>query len=88
MLRRMTNNQDITPLKIFVDVVDLVKNYQPHFQGVTYTGSSPLALVVDWEIRPLQKKLSEVSELGILAGKHFISQNRPFDAWIERSLAF
>ena len=143
MLRRLTNNQDITPLKVFVDVVEPVKIYQRHFQGVTYTVSSPLSRVVDaarpesrqardfakavdsllvdpteeiqyrisqqlklwinnyrelapiidnspilWEIRPLARKLSEVSELGLLAGKYLTSEKRPSEAWIERSLAF
>jgi hexosaminidase len=143
MLRRLTNNQDIEPLRIFVDVVEPLKIYQRHFQGVKYTTASPLSRVVDaarpesrkarefakavdslladpteeiqyrvshqlklwinnyrelepiiekspilWEIRPLARKLSDVSELGLLAGKYLLSQSRPSAAWIERSLQF
>lgn len=47
MLRRLTNNNDITPLKIFVDVVEPVKFYQRHSQGIKYTSYSPLTRVVD-----------------------------------------
>ncbi len=46
MLRRLTNNADITPLKTLVDVIEPVKNYS---RGATikYTFYSPLTRVVD-----------------------------------------
>lgn len=47
MLRRLTNNMDITPLKIFIDVVEPVKIYARHSQGVKYTQYSPYTRVVD-----------------------------------------
>lgn len=47
MLRRLTNNQDITHLKTLVDVVEPVKFYQRHFQGVKYSQHSPYTRVVD-----------------------------------------
>lgn len=47
MLRRLTNNNGITHLKILVDVVEPVKFYQRHFQGVKYRQHSPYIRVVD-----------------------------------------
>lgn len=47
MLRRLTNNHDITPLKTLVDVVEPVKIYTRHHQGKTYTSYSPYTRVVD-----------------------------------------
>ncbi len=47
MLRRLTNNQDIEPLRVLVDVVEPLKIYQRHFQEVKYTATSPLTRVVD-----------------------------------------
>ncbi|HCK99186.1 MAG TPA: beta-hexosaminidase [Candidatus Marinimicrobia bacterium] len=47
MLRRLSNNQIITPLKTFVDVVEPVKKYERHHQGITYTSYSPYTRVVD-----------------------------------------
>jgi hexosaminidase len=47
MLRKLTNDQDISALKTFVDIVQQVKFYQRHRQGVTYTSYSPLTRVVD-----------------------------------------
>jgi hexosaminidase len=47
MLQRLTGNQDISALKIFTDVVEPVKIYQRHFQGVTYLSYSPYTRVVD-----------------------------------------
>ncbi len=47
ILRRLTNNNEISPLKHLVDVVQQVADYQRHFQGVKYTQSSPLTRVVD-----------------------------------------
>jgi len=47
MLRRLTNNHDIAPLKTFVDVVEPVKIYTRHRQGKTYTSYSPYTRVVD-----------------------------------------
>jgi hexosaminidase len=47
MLRRLTRNQDITALRLLVDVVEPVKIYQRHSQGVKYTSYSPYTRVVD-----------------------------------------
>jgi len=47
MLRRLSNGYDIQVLKNFVDVLEQVKNYQRHFQGVTYSSYSPYTRVVD-----------------------------------------
>jgi hexosaminidase len=47
MLRRLTNNNDISALKILVDVIEPVKIYNRHFQGVKYTSYSPYTRIVD-----------------------------------------
>jgi hexosaminidase len=47
MLRRLTNHTDITALKTMVDLLEPVKIYERHHQGVTYTSHSPLTRVVD-----------------------------------------
>ncbi|MDO9566178.1 MAG: family 20 glycosylhydrolase [Candidatus Desulfaltia sp.] len=47
MLRRLTNNHNISPLKTFVDVVEPVKIYTRHRQGKIYTSYSPYTRVVD-----------------------------------------
>jgi len=47
MLRRLTNDTDISALKTLVDLLEPVKIYSRHFQGVTYTSYSPLTRVVD-----------------------------------------
>jgi hexosaminidase len=47
MLRRLTNNQNIIPLKNLVDVVEPVKLYSRHRQGRKYTQQSPYTRVVD-----------------------------------------
>ncbi|MBN2355894.1 family 20 glycosylhydrolase [candidate division KSB1 bacterium] len=47
MLRRLTGNRDIGALKVFVDVLEPVKKYQRHRQGITYTQYSPMTRVVD-----------------------------------------
>lgn len=47
MLRRLAWNKDITDLKRFVDMVEPVKIYTRHRQGVKYTQQSPYTRVVD-----------------------------------------
>lgn len=47
MLRRLTGYRDITALKKFVDIVEPVKIYTRHRQGVKYTSYSPYTRVVD-----------------------------------------
>ena len=47
MLRRLTNNHNISPLKTLVDVVEPVKIYTRHRQGKKYTSYSPYTRVVD-----------------------------------------
>jgi hexosaminidase len=46
MLRRLTRNQDIRPLKILVDVIEPLKRYQRHRKR-PLTSYSPLTRVVD-----------------------------------------
>jgi hexosaminidase len=47
MLRRLTNNNDISALKTLVDVVEPVKIYTRHHQGVKYQQHSPYTRAVD-----------------------------------------
>lgn len=47
MLRRLSNDMDITPLKTLVDVIEPVKIYDRHRQGITYTSYSPYTRTVD-----------------------------------------
>ncbi|MCU7497443.1 MAG: hypothetical protein HF311_18380, partial [Ignavibacteria bacterium] len=47
MLRRLSNDMDITPLKTFVEVIEPLKGYSRHSQGVTYTQYSPYTRAVD-----------------------------------------
>ena len=47
MLRRLTNNKDVTALKTFIDVVEPLKIYERHGQGAVYTQQSPYTRVVD-----------------------------------------
>ncbi len=47
MLRRLTNNQSINELKVLVDILEPVKIYERHSQGVKYTQQSPYTRVVD-----------------------------------------
>ncbi|NWF49253.1 MAG: family 20 glycosylhydrolase [Ignavibacteriaceae bacterium] len=47
MLRRLANYNDINPLKTLVDLLEPVKGYKRHSQGVKYTSYSPYTRVVD-----------------------------------------
>ena len=47
MIRRLVNNGDITPLKNLLRVIEPVKIYARHSQGVKYTSYSPYTRVVD-----------------------------------------
>ena len=47
MLRRLTNNNDIEALKTFTDVIEPVKIYTRHRQGVKYTSYSPYTRAAD-----------------------------------------
>lgn len=47
MLRRLTGYRDIAALKKFVDILEPVKIYTRHRQGVKYTSYSPYTRVVD-----------------------------------------
>jgi len=62
MLRRLTNNTDITALKNLVDVVEPVKKYARHFQGVKYTSYSPYTRIVD-AARPESMKARRFNKL-------------------------
>lgn len=46
MLRRLTNNNDIAPLKVLVDVLEPLKGYSRH-SGAEYRQQSPYTRVVD-----------------------------------------
>ena len=63
MLRRLTNNQNINPLKNLIDVIEMVKIYARHntFDG-KYQSHTPLTRVVD-AARPDQQKPREFSKL-------------------------
>jgi hexosaminidase len=47
MLRRLCNGMDTSALKVLVDVIEPLKNYERHARGVTYTFFSPLTRAVD-----------------------------------------
>jgi hexosaminidase len=47
MLRRLAGGEDISALKILVDVVEPLKEYRRHSQSVPYTQLSPLTRFVD-----------------------------------------
>jgi hexosaminidase len=47
MMRRLTNNNNVSSLKVFIDVVEPLKIYERHSQGVIYTQQSPYTRVVD-----------------------------------------
>lgn len=47
LLRRLTAGADVSALKVLVDVVEPLKIYNRHNQGVTYTIFSPLTRLVD-----------------------------------------
>ncbi len=47
MLRRLTNNNDISALSTFIDVVEPVKDYNRPLQRRDYTSYAPLSRVVD-----------------------------------------
>ena len=63
LLRNLTNNQDIEPLRTLVDVVEMLKIYQRHrhFDG-KYQSHTPLTRVVD-AARPDQKQPREFKKL-------------------------
>ena len=47
MLRRMTCGNDISALKLFVDIIEPVKGYKRHSLGVKYNAYSPMTRVAD-----------------------------------------
>jgi hexosaminidase len=47
MLRRLASGPDIGPLKVLAGVVEPLKNYARHSQGLTYRSLSPLTRFVD-----------------------------------------
>ncbi|MCK5087350.1 MAG: hypothetical protein KAQ90_07515, partial [Melioribacteraceae bacterium] len=61
MLRRLTNNNNIIPLKTLVDVIEPVKIYQRHFQGVKYKQYSPYTRIVD-AARPESRRARKFNE--------------------------
>ena len=55
MLRRLTGGEDISALKVLVDVIEPLKIYNRHNQGVTYTIFSPLTRLVDAALPDAEK---------------------------------
>ena len=47
LLRRLAGTEGIGPLKVLIDVVEPLKEYTRHSQGLTYTQLSPLTRFVD-----------------------------------------
>lgn len=47
MLRRLAGSADIGPLRTFLEVIEPLKQYKRHNQGLTYTELSPLTRIVD-----------------------------------------
>lgn len=47
MIRRLSNNNDPTPLKTLLEVIEPLKLYSRHQQGVKYTTYSPYSRVID-----------------------------------------
>ncbi len=62
MLRRLTNNNDIEPLRKLIDVLEPVKVYDRHSQGVKYKQYSPYTRIVD-AARPDQKVAREFRKM-------------------------
>ena len=62
MLRRLTNNADVTALRNLVDVIEPVKKYARHFQGIKYTSYSPYTRIVD-AARPESMKARRFNKL-------------------------
>ncbi len=62
MLRRLTNNTDVTALRNLVDVIEQVKKYARHFQGIKYTSYSPYTRIVD-AARPESMKARRFNKL-------------------------
>ncbi len=50
MIRRLCNNYDVTPLKTILEVIEPLKEYTRHSQGVKYTSYSPYSRTVDVSI--------------------------------------
>jgi hexosaminidase len=47
MMRRLTGNNPVQPLKNLIDFIEPLKEYERHSKGVTYTQYSPYTRVVD-----------------------------------------
>lgn len=62
MLRRLINNTDITALRNLVDVIEPVKKYNRHSQGIKYTSYSPYTRIVD-AARPESMKARRFNKL-------------------------
>lgn len=70
MLRRLTNNNDIEPLKTLVNIVEPLELYQRHSQGVTYLQHSPYTRIPDAarpdskEARLFEKQVNHYLSMG------------------------
>lgn len=70
MLRRLTNNTETTSLKVLIDVIEPLKIYARHDQGVQYYSYSPYTRVVDASVpdAPAARKFRKLVD-EFLAGK-------------------
>jgi len=70
MLRRLTNNNETTSLKTLVDVIEPLKIYARHDQGVQYYSYSPYTRTVDASVAdaPAARKFRKLVD-EFLAGK-------------------
>jgi len=70
MLRRLSNGMDTSALNVLVDVMEPLKVYDRHQQGVTYTFFSPLTRLVDAALpdakkaRVFRKRVAEFIKSG------------------------
>lgn len=84
LLRRLTNNQDISTLKTLVDMLEPVKGYQRHRER-TYTSYSPMTRVVD-AARPdaaIARHFRNLVDL-YLAGQASPSDIIEIGTWLEK----
>lgn len=81
MLRRLTNNNDISSLKILVDILEPVKIYTRHRQGKKYQQQSPFTRVVD-AAQPDAKTAREFRKLIDLFLKDKKSNKDEIESWL------
>jgi hexosaminidase len=75
MFRRLTNNNDVSALRVFIDVIEPLKIYERGAQGILYTQQSPYTRVVD-AAQPESKIAREFKKLVDV----FLQYKNPEDA--------